>query len=78
MRAAVLLLIIAVLLIAAGWNANAVIDAYIDLLANDATRATFKVGCGLTGALVLVVVLVVLSRRAYRQIDRDFPDNWKR
>jgi hypothetical protein len=75
MRAAILLLAVALAIIACAWNANQLIDAWIALYSFEPARKVMAWSWGLIGAALGILALVMISRRAYRQIDRDFPDN---
>jgi len=74
MRAAIALLIVALLILAAAWNAGTLLDAWLAVLSNDTARHAYAVTLALFGAALGILALVMISRRAYRQIEIDFPD----
>jgi ABC-type Fe3+-siderophore transport system permease subunit len=75
MRAAVALLFLAFLILGAAFNSAAVIDAYVAWLSSETFRATMRASWWIIGAMLLVAALALLSRRAYRQLDADFPEH---
>jgi len=74
MRPIILLIIGAVLLLSAAWNANALIDALLAVYGSEAARRVYAVLLGLIGAGLAVAALVMISRSAYRKIEQDFPE----
>lgn len=76
MRFLILLGGVGVLLVGAAFNVNALCDAAIALYQNSAAREVYAAGLALVGVAVLVLALVLASHRAYRQLDRDFPQSW--
>jgi membrane protein implicated in regulation of membrane protease activity len=72
-----ILLAITGLVALAALNFSAVIDALIALATGPLfARQSLWIGWALFIAAVCVVALVIISRRAYRQIERDFPQIW--
>lgn len=64
------LLAISAAVIALAWTAQSVVDALIGAALASSAGVWMGVGVVAVGA---VVGLVALSRRAYRQVERDFP-----
>lgn len=75
MRAALALLFVAFLLITAALNAAAVCDALLALYASAIARTARASAWMLIGICLGAVALALMSRRAYRQIDEDFPES---
>jgi membrane protein implicated in regulation of membrane protease activity len=75
MRFILLLAAIGALFIAAAFNTTAIFDAGIAIYQNAEVRRVYAAGMALAGIAILVVALVVFSRRAYRRLDRDFPNS---
>jgi hypothetical protein len=74
MRPIILLAAVSALFIAAAFNVNRLLDALIAAYSSAAIRGTYGAILGVIGVGALVLALVMISRRADRQIDQDFPN----
>lgn len=74
MKAAVLLLCVAVAILIAAMNAGAVLDASIRLYGYPPARAVIAVIWTVIGLALGAMALALISRRARRQVETDFPE----
>jgi uncharacterized BrkB/YihY/UPF0761 family membrane protein len=75
MRSAVLLLALAVALILSALNAAAVFDGLTAIYANEPARKVIAGIWLIVGLALGAMALALLSRRAYRQVEQDFPEH---
>lgn len=73
MRAAILLAIAAIALIASAFNADALITAWIAAYGSETGRHIIATVCWLGGIGLALTALVAIGRVAERRIERDFP-----
>lgn len=76
MRGAVLLLVVAALVLAAAWNANQLFDAIAAFYSYPPARRLLVWTLALIAAGLAIAALILISRRAYQQLDRDFPNTF--